>query len=120
IGLRLHDHIGDDKAWFREWSREARDLEEKGRAHLTAGRRATAGSYLRRAANYYHVGERFLQPKSEGLEAYRRGVDCFRDAAGLIARPRIEHLEIPFEGATLPALLVHPERHGQSGPAPAM
>ena len=108
IGLRLRDHVGDDKAWFREWSREAEDLEKKGRAHLAAGRHATAGSYLRRAANYYHVGERFLQPKSEGLEAYRRGVDCFREAAKLIARPRIEHLEIPFQGTTLPALLVHP------------
>ena len=120
IGLRLRNHVGDDKAWFREWAREAQDLEEKGRAHLAGGHRATAGGYLRRAANYYHVGERFLQPKSAGLEAYRRGVDCFRDAAGLIARPRIEHLEIPFEGKALPALLVHPERPGRSGPAPAM
>ena len=120
IGLRLRDHVGDDKAWFREWSREAEDLEKKGRAHLAAGRHATAGSYLRRAANYYHVGERFLQPKSEGLEAYRRGVDCFREAAKLIARPRIEHLEIPFEGTALPALLVHPQRLGRNGRAPAM
>lgn len=120
IGLRLREHVGDDKAWFREWAREAEGLEAKGRAHIAAGRRFTAGSCLRRAANYYHVGERFLQPKSEGLEAYRRGVECFRDAAALLPRPQIEHVEVPFEGTSLPALLVHPERRGRRGGAPAM
>jgi hypothetical protein len=107
IGLRLRAHIGDDKAWFREWAREAEIVEQAGRAHLAGGRKATAAAYLLRAANYYHVGERFLQPKTEGLEAYKRGVDCFRDAARVILRPRIEHVEIPFEGSTLPAVLVH-------------
>ena len=80
IGLRLKDHIGDDKAWFREWAREAETVEKAGREHLAAGRKATGAKMLFRAANYYHVGERFLQPKSEGLAAYKRGVDCFRDA----------------------------------------
>jgi dienelactone hydrolase len=121
IGLRLHPHVGDDAAWFREWAREAETVEQAGRAHLAAGRQATAASYLLRAANYYHVGERFLQPKSEGLAAYRRGVECFRDAARLMRRPRIEHVEIPYEGSTLPALLVHAEPvPGRRGPAPAM
>ena len=121
IGLRLRGHVGDDAAWFREWAREAEAVEHAGRAHLAAGRKATAASYLLRAANYYHVGERFLQPKSEGLAAYRRGVDCFRDAARLMRRPRIEHVEIPYEGATLPAVLVHAEAvPGRSGPVPAM
>jgi pimeloyl-ACP methyl ester carboxylesterase len=109
IGLRLRDRVGDDHAWFREWTREAEVVEAAGRAHLTAGRKASASAYLLRAANYYHVGERFLQPKSEGLDAYRRGVECFRDAARNLARPRIEHVEIPFEGTSLPALLVHAE-----------
>jgi pimeloyl-ACP methyl ester carboxylesterase len=122
IGLRLREHVGDDAAWFREWAREAALVEAAGRAHLTAGRKATAATYLLRAANYYHVGERFLQPKSEGLDAYRRGVECFRDAARNLARPRIEHVEIPFEGSSLPALLVHaePVAERRAGRAPAM
>ena len=70
IGLRLRGHVGDDRAWFREWAREAETVENAGRAHLAAGRKATAAAYLLRAANYYHVGERFLQPKSDGLAAY--------------------------------------------------
>ena len=39
IGLRLKDYIGDDKAWFREWAREAETVERAGREHLAAGRR---------------------------------------------------------------------------------
>ena len=122
IGLRLRDHVGDDAAWFREWAREAASVEAAGRAHLTAGRKATAATYLLRAANYYHVGERFLQPKRGGADAYRRGVECFRDAAFNLARPRIEHVEIPFEGSSLPALLVHAEAVAgeASGRSPAM
>jgi Prolyl oligopeptidase family len=121
IGLRLKNRMGDDNAWFREWSREAEAVEKAGRAHLAASRNTTAAKYLFRAANYYHVGERFLQPKTEGLAAYKRGVDCFRDAARVLARPRIEHVEIPFEGTTLPALLVHAEPvAGRRGRVPAM
>ena len=91
------------------------------RAHIAAGRRTTGAQYLFRAANYYHVGERFLQPKTDGLAAYKRGVDCFRDAAQLIRRPKIEHVEIPYEGASLPAILIHAEAiPGRTGPAPAM
>ena len=121
IGLRLKGHVGDDTAWFNEWAREARKVEDAGRAHIAAGRRTTGAQYLFRAANYYHVGERFLQPKTDGLAAYKRGVDCFRDAAQLIHRPKIEHVEVPYEGASLPAILIHAESvPGRTGPAPAM
>ena len=121
IGLRLKGKAGNDKAWFTEWAREARKVEDAGRAHITAGRKTTGAQYLCRAANYYHVGERFLQPKSEGLDAYKRGVDCFRDAAALMRRPKIEHVEIPYEGSALPALLVHAEAvPGRTGPTPCM
>ena len=121
IGLRLRSQLRDDTAWFREWAREAGTVEQAGRKLLAEGRRASAATYLLRAANYYHVGERFLQPKSEGLDAYRRGVECFRDAAKLMRRPRIEHVEIPYEGATLPGILVHAEPlPGRTGTVPAV
>ncbi len=121
IGLRLRPQLGDDTAWFREWAREAETVEGIGRKLLADGHKASAASYLLRAANYYHVGERFLQPKSAGLDAYRCGVDCFRDAAGLMRRPRIEHVEVPYEGASLPGVLVHAEPlPGRNGPVPVM
>ena len=122
IGLALRGHEGDDQAWVRAWADGAAALEAAGRARAAAGHPRSAAAYLLRAANYYHVGERFLQPKSaEGLAAYRRGVDCFRDAAARIGRPRIEPVEVPYEGASLPALLVHAEPvAGKIGRAPAM
>src|SRR5712664_189244 len=107
VGLRLRDRVGDDRAWFEEWTRMADSVSARGRERLAAGHDTSAAAYLLRAAHYYHVGERFLQPKSpDGLAAYRRGVDCFREAARRVRRPRIEHVEVPYEGATLPALFV--------------
>jgi pimeloyl-ACP methyl ester carboxylesterase len=121
IGLRLKANVGDDNAWFREWTREAETVEKAGRERLGEGHRASAAAYLLRAANYYHLGERFLIPKSAGLDAYMRGVDCFKDAAKLMRRPRIEHVEVPYEGKSLPGVLVHAEPvEGRARPAPAM
>ena len=120
IGLRLRGREGDDQAWFAAWADEAQKVEDRGRARLADGYERSAAAYLRRAANYYHVGERFLQPKTQASDdAYKRGVACFRDAAGLVDRPRIEHVEVPYEGASLPAILVHAEP-SESAPAPAM
>ena len=31
IGLRLKKCVGDDDAWFREWTKEARTVEDRGR-----------------------------------------------------------------------------------------
>ena len=82
IGLRLKKHVGDDDAWFREWSREARAVEDRGRERIAEGHVTSGAQYLQRASAYYHVGERFLQPKSKaGNDAYMRGVQALRDAA---------------------------------------
>ena len=53
IGLRLRDHVGDDAAWFREWSAEARKVEDAGRTRIPEGHRRSGAGYLFRAANYY-------------------------------------------------------------------
>jgi dienelactone hydrolase len=120
IGLRLKDKVGDDQAWFREWAREARTVEDRGRERLADGRAASGAQYLQRASAYYHVGERFLQPKDKaGMDAYMRGVHCLRDAAPHMKRPRLEHVEIPYEGRSLPAIYVHAEAAG-SGKVPAV
>ena len=118
VGLRLRERPGDDRAWFEEWTAMAEAVAQVGRQRAAAGKDASSAAYLFRAAHYYHVGERFLQPKtSDGLAAYRRGVDCFREAAQRCARPRIEHVEVPYEGTSLPALFVHAEGRRQRTPA---
>ena len=122
IGLRLQGREGDDQAWFDEWSAEAMKVEKAGRARLAAGYKRTAGAYLLRAANYYLVGERFLTPKTDASNViYQRAVDCFRDACALPGMPCVEHVQIPYEGTTLPAILVHADPKVTKGkPAPAM
>jgi alpha-beta hydrolase superfamily lysophospholipase len=121
VGLRLKHCVGDDDAWFREWAREARKVEDRSRERIAEGHTTSGAQYLQRASAYYHVGERFLQPKSkEGLDAYMRGVDCLRDAAKYFKRPRLEHVEIPYEGTSLPAIYVHAEPANKSGRVPAM
>jgi hypothetical protein len=62
IGLRLKHRVGDDAAWFREWSGEAERLENIGHSEAAKGHALTAAAYLFRAAHYCHVGERFVQP----------------------------------------------------------
>ena len=122
IGLRLKNRVGDDAAWFQEWAGEAERIEDIGHAKAAEGRALTAAAYLFRAAHYYHVGERFLQPKTdESQAAYMRGVKAFKKAASLIPRPRIEHVEIPYEGTSLPGILVHAEPlPGRTGKGPCL
>ena len=122
VGLALADRVGDDAAWVAAWAAEADKVEAMGRARLAEGHRRSGALALLRAANYAHIGERFAQPKTAATDAlYRRGVACFRDAAANLGHPRIEPVEIPYEGTSLPGLLVHADPlPGRSGPVPAM
>lgn len=110
IGLRLKGKDGDDTAWFNEWAGEAERIETIGHVEEKKGHKLTAAAYLFRAAHYYQVGERFMQPKTDASQAaYQRAVAAFRKAAGLVTRPRIEHVEVPYEGTSLPGIIVHAE-----------
>ena len=122
VGRALRDKVGDDDAWFEEWTRMGDKIEARGRAAEKDGHKLTAVSCFLRATRYYQTGERFLQPKSQrGMDVYAKSVKTFRDAAAIIRGPRIEHVEIPYQGTSLPALLVHPDREvAGSIPAPAM
>jgi dienelactone hydrolase len=121
VGLRLRQRMGDDRAWFEEWTRMAEHVETLGRERAASGHDRSAAAYLFRAANYYHAGERFLEPKTpESMAAYRRGVECFKEAAKRTRHPRIEHVEVPYAGKRLPAILVHADpaaMAGKRGPA---
>lgn len=122
VGRKLLGREGDDTAWFREWAAMAGRLEATARERAASHHDLTAAAYFLRAANYYHVGERFLQPKTdEGLAAYKRGVECFKEAAKRLNSPRIEPVEIPYEGTSLPGLMVHAAPGAaRTGKAPAM
>jgi dienelactone hydrolase len=122
VGRALADRVGDDDAWFAEWTCMGDRIEARGRAAEEAGHRLTAASCYMRATRYYQTGERFTHPKSQqSMDIYAKSVKAFRDAAAIIHRPRIEPVEIPYENTTLPGLLVHPDPEAAGNrPAPAM
>jgi dienelactone hydrolase len=122
VGRVLRDKVGDDDAWFEEWTRMGDRIEARGRKAEAEGHKLTAAACFLRATRYYQTGERFQQPRNQrGLDVYAKSVKTFRDAAAIIRRPRIEHVEIPYQGASMPALLVHPDPEATGGkPAPAM
>lgn len=122
VGTALKDKVGDDDAWFDEWTKMGERVEARGREAAARGKTVTAASCLMRACRYYQTGERFLHPKTErGADVYRRSVQAFKDAAAMMDRPRIEFVEVPYDGRSLPAMLVHPDPAKTGGkPAPAM
>jgi dienelactone hydrolase len=119
VGRALSDKVGDDDAWFEEWTRMGDKIEARGREAMRAGHKRTAASCFMRAARYYQTGERFVHPRSQhSMDVYAKSVKIFREAAAIIDRPSIEPVEVPYQNTSLPALLVHPDRDA-AGPAPA-
>ena len=121
VGRALKDKVGDDKAWFDEWARMGDKIEARGREEEKKGHRLTAAACLMRAAHYYQTGERFLQRDPNAPAIYKKAVKSFADAAAMIARPRIELVEVPYGDKSLPALFVRaaPEAAGNK-PGPAL
>ncbi len=98
----------DKDEWGREWSRLGQEYEAKGDARAKAGAPAAelAELYMH-AFDACRVG-RYPSPVSPGkLEAYRHSLRMFRKAAAHFT-PRLEIIELPFEGKTLVGYLQLP------------
>jgi dipeptidyl aminopeptidase/acylaminoacyl peptidase len=121
VGKRLKDRVGDDRAWFDEWTCMGEELENLAKEASSAGRHITASGFNLRACMYYQTGERFRQPKDDkALEVYRRAVNCFKEAAKYLEHPSIEPVEIPYEGGkSLPALFIKASTE-EKGPLPTV
>jgi len=122
VGRALKDKVGDDNAWFEEWTQMGDKIEARGREALAAGHKFTAASCFMRACRYYQTGERFIHPRSQrSMDIYAKSVKIFKEAAAIMRRPHIEPVEVPYGNTSLPALLVHPDPDvAGSRPAPAM
>jgi dienelactone hydrolase len=119
VGRALEGRVGDDQAWFDEWTRIGDRIAGRGRDALDRGHKLTGASCFLRASRYFQTGERFIHPRSQhSMEVYASSVQLFKAAAALIHHPRIEPVEVPYDGTSLPALLVHPD-HAAAGPRPA-
>ncbi len=106
---QLAGREGDDDAWFAEWVKEADRMRALGMAAARKKNDLSAAALFKRACFYYQLAERFRTPKDKAAKAaYRKSLDSFRRFAALTDSPRIEHVEIPFEGKkTLPGILAH-------------
>jgi dipeptidyl aminopeptidase/acylaminoacyl peptidase len=117
----LKPDVGKNAAWFEQWSAMARKVTTLGDEAAAKGHKTTAaGAYLR-AAVYYEVGERLLQPRTEeSQKAYATAVDLFKKGMGQIAAVSIEAVEIPFEGGkSLPGYFVR-SRDAGNAPLPTV
>jgi dienelactone hydrolase len=113
----LHQALGNDEAWFDAWCAEAEMLRNRAREAEERGRNITASATSLRAGNYFQMAERFRTPKDKrALDAYRSGVECFQRFAALTERPRIEPVEVPYEGGSLPGYFVHAENTSLARP----
>jgi dienelactone hydrolase len=104
---RLEGSVGDDEAWFTEWSAMGDHVRELAADADRRGDAAAALSHYRRASGYYFVAEHFRFPKDDrAIAVYRAMLDTFARAAELDHRYRIEPVEVPYEDSSLPAFFV--------------
>ncbi len=108
IGTLLKDKgPEDDEGWFNACVKVANGVRAHAEKWDKAGHRYAAAHAYLRACNYYQMGERFRTPKDKtGLHAYRNGVECFHRHVALTDL-RIEIVEVPYEGGSLPGYFVH-------------
>lgn len=117
IAQQLRSRPDDPDAWWQEWSAMAARIERHAEAEAAKGHHLTAGNYYVRAGNYYFTADRPVPPSERKFELYRKALRCFH--AGFERRyPQLERIDVPFEGAALPAYFLPAQ--GVSGPAPTM
>jgi dienelactone hydrolase len=109
--LKSVDARGDE-AWFDACVKVADEVRGCAERYASAGYRHSAAPFFLRACKYYQMGERFRTPKDEkALAAYRTSVECFHRFAEL-TDVKIEVVEVPFEGVSLPGYFVHAQGMG--------
>ncbi|MEU6313103.1 alpha/beta fold hydrolase [Streptomyces sp. NPDC047014] len=110
---------GDYDSWHTEWTATADRVSAEARRALDAGHTVSARDGFLRASNYYRSAEFFQHGRPcdpRHTHTYDRSVACFHAAAALFTSPRIEPVEIPYEGTTLPGYLYRPDDSGAPRP----
>jgi pimeloyl-ACP methyl ester carboxylesterase len=96
--------IGDADSWYREWNESADRVYKIAEASEVKGHKVSAREAYLRASNYYRTSYPFFYgaPVDPRLvQAFDKEAAAFRRAAALFD-PSVEHVEIPYGGATLP------------------
>lgn len=102
IGEKLKLRPNDKEAWWQEWSAMAEKIERQADQAASEGRNFTAGNYYIRAGNYYFTSDRTVPPSDLKFDLYRKALRCFH--AGFERRyPKMERVDVPYEGTALAA-----------------
>lgn len=102
--------------FLTEWVRTADKLVGLANEDETRGRAFSAGRKLQRAALYYITAERMQgHGHANRSETFAKAQSAFRKAMAL-GRENCERVEIPYEGATIPGLLIRAENAGRRMP----
>jgi len=123
IGQRLIEAAkvapqGDLEAWYTEWFKLGRQLEDLAHERHGKGYRVTASDTFLRATHYFQWAEAFLEPDDpRAADTYARHLACFSNFAAT-APYKVELVEIPFEGTSLPAYFMPAQ--GVTGPTPVV
>jgi pimeloyl-ACP methyl ester carboxylesterase len=105
VCLRLASRQAEPDAWREEWCAIGARVEAMGDQAEQRGHRLTAGDCYLRAGMYFFTGERFVAPGEQKRAIGRKALELQHQ--GLERRyPNIERVEVPYEGATLPALFL--------------
>src|SRR6266851_1723453 len=115
--VRVTSAIETWGSWCEQWCAAGAVHEKLGRDALAAGRRRSAGAHLSQAAVYYHFAKfMFVDDIDQMRAAHLMAVRCAGEALPFLDPPG-ERVEIPFDGATIAAVLRRPDG---SGPHPAV
>jgi len=104
-------------AWSASWATLANRVAGYAQIEEAAGHRRSAARRYQRASLYSFMSERNADAGAERLETYKQALAYFRKSTEL-AGENIEFVEVPFRGASMPALFV--KAKGVSSPAPCM
>ena len=101
---RVKDH--NDESWVQEWARLAERIERQAEQAERDGQMLAArGAYLRASA-YFQVAMFSLSPADQRLFDYlTHSREIFHKVVAWLT-PRVEVVEVPFEGARLPAYFI--------------
>lgn len=104
--------------FMKEWAKKADTLSELANEDLSLGRKLSAAEKLRRACLYYTTAERMQGAGQPGkAETFAKAQAAFKQYVEYSGE-NIERIEIPYQGAIIPALYTRAQ--GVEGAAPCV
>lgn len=120
VGNNLQKHVGNNESWFGEWNAMGQGTEELAEQAEKENHFRTAGGAFLRAATYHFLAERFLSNSdARKLQSYKDTIKCFQKG-WLYRYPRLEEVDIPYEGKFLAAYFLPGEGVSEEKPGRTM